>query len=103
MAPTFTCVTGNNSDLLPQILALYVKPGSILADVTYGKGAFWSKTDLTKYDFRPTDLLTKVDFRDLPYDNASIDTLVLDPPYAHTGSSFHAGLNRRYNNASNAG
>jgi len=44
-----------------------------------------------------------VDFRNLPYVDGSIDTLVIDPPYVHTGRTFHAGLNRRYNNASTPG
>jgi tRNA G10 N-methylase Trm11 len=101
--PILTSITGTNADLVPQILALYTKEGSILCDVTYGKGAFWTKVDTAKYDFRPTDLLTGVDFRNLPYVDGSIDTLVIDPPYVHTGRTFHAGLNRRYNNASTPG
>jgi tRNA G10 N-methylase Trm11 len=94
-----TAHTGNNADLLPHILELYVPLGSLIADVTWGKGAFWTKTDTTKYDLRPTDLLTGVDFRVLPYKSASIDCLVLDPPYMHGGPTIKASLNDCYHNA----
>jgi len=69
----------------------------VVADVTYGQGVFWEKLDLRQYQFMGTDLLTKkpaVDFRRLPYSNASIDVLVLDPPFQHnanvtlTGSGY---------------
>ena len=32
-----------NDRAFPSILALYVKPGSIVADVTYGRGVFWRR------------------------------------------------------------
>jgi len=94
-----TAYTGTNADLLPHILEMYVPDGSVVADVTYGKGAFWRNTDTTKYDLRPTDLLTGVDFRSLPYEPASIDCLILDPPYMHGGPTIKASLNDCYHNA----
>jgi tRNA G10 N-methylase Trm11 len=84
--------------LLPHILGLYVPEGSTIADVTHGKGAFWTKTDTTRYDLRPTDLLTGVDFRHLPYEPASIDCLMLDPPYMHGGPTIKESINKRYRN-----
>ena len=93
--------SGNNADLLPHILGLYVAVGSTVADVTYGKGAFWAKTDITKYVLRPTDLLTGTDFRRLTYESASIDCLVLDPPYMHGGPTIKSSLNDCYHNANN--
>jgi hypothetical protein len=92
--------TGSDSDLLPHILGLYASQGSMVADVTYGKRAFGTKTDTTKYDQQSTDLLTGVDSRDLPYKSASVDWLVLDPPYMHGGPTIEVILNDCYHNAS---
>ncbi len=78
---------GTNADLLPRILSLYVEKGSTIADVTYGRGAFWRHVDTTMYDFRPSDLLTGTDCRHLPYEDASIDCLVIDLPYMHDAKS----------------
>ena len=70
-----------NEDVFPQVLELHVPKGSIVADVTWGKGVFWKKVPEGDYDLRATDLKTGVDFRKLPYRNGEIDCLVLDPPY----------------------
>lgn len=54
-------------------------------DVTYGRGLFWS-------NYRPAQLMTHdiaidgVDFRNLPEADASVDVIVLDPPYISTGA-----------------
>ena len=93
-----TCDTGINADLLPKCLKMYVSDGAILADVTYGKGAFWRNTDLSKYDFRPTDLMTGTNFCNLPYEDESIDALVLDPPYMHGGKTIKKSINDCYQN-----
>lgn len=97
-----TAITGTNADMLPRILELYVKRGAIIADVTHGKGVFWKKTDTSLYDFRPTDLLTGTDFRNLPYADASIDALTLDPPYMGGSATIKKSLNDCYRNK-NAG
>lgn len=72
---------GNNADVFPQILALHVPNGARIADVTYGHGVFWRNVDLTDYVLLPTDISYGVDCRALPYENTSLDALVLDPPY----------------------
>jgi hypothetical protein len=72
---------GGNEDLFPRILALHVPPGSIVADVTYGKGIFWKNVPDEHYQLKATDLSMGVDCRDLPYEDSSIDCVVLDPPY----------------------
>lgn len=72
---------GGNAGIFPDILSLHVPEGSTIADVTYGKGVFWRKVDLTKYNLLASDIATGVDFRALPYEDASLDALVLDPPY----------------------
>lgn len=80
-----------NEDIFPRILALHVPVGSTVADVTYGKGIFWKKVSLLCYKLKATDIKTGVDCRKLPYADASIDCVVLDPPYME-------GLYRRSTN-----
>jgi tRNA G10 N-methylase Trm11 len=79
-------------------LRLYAAPGEVIADVTYGKGNFWKGIDASIYDFRPTDIATGTDFRSLPYDDASIDVVVLDPPYVYNPKgTVKASLADSYN------
>ena len=76
-------VDGNGS-VFPQILDLYVLPGSRIADVTFGKGAFWREIAEGRYEVLATDLDMGIDCRDLPYRCRSVDCVVLDPPYMHS-------------------
>ncbi len=81
-----------NANVFPSILKLYVPEGQTVADVTYGKGVFWKNVPSDRYTLLATDLETGVDCRCLPYDNASIDCVVLDPPYMHSpGGTTHSG------------
>lgn len=81
-----------NEDVFPKILHLYVSPGSTVADVTYGKGVFWNRVSPETYNLLPTDIATGTDCRDLPYEDGSIDCVVLDPPYMHSpGGTAHTG------------
>lgn len=87
---------GGNDDVFKNILCLHVKEGSKIADVTFGKGVFWNRVDLSKYNLYASDLCLKndtlkkykkiepktgIDCRNLPYENLSFDCLVIDPPY----------------------
>ena len=72
---------GQNARVFADILRLHVPRGSKVADVTYGKGVFWKEVDPTLYTLLASDLKTGVDCRKLPYEDASIDSVVLDPPY----------------------
>lgn len=72
---------GGNAELFPQILALHVPAGATVADVTYGSGVFWKQVPKDRYRLLATDLADGVDCRALPYGDASLDALVLDPPY----------------------
>lgn len=85
MNPILTAKSGTNAELLPDVFELYVKPGSVIADVTYGRGIFWKNIDKSKYTVYESDLAgdPSIDFRDLPHADASIDVLILDPPYTH--------------------
>lgn len=86
----FSAYVGTNDEVFPLILSLYVKPGSTIADVTFGKGVFWRNVPEDAYNLRPTDLSDGVDCRSLPYEDASIDCVVFDPPYMHTpGGTAH--------------
>ena len=79
-----------NDRVFPQVLDLYVKPGSIVADVTYGKGVFWRRIPDGRYRLQASDLSDGIDCRDLPYEDGAIDCVVLDPPYMHTpGGTAH--------------
>ena len=90
MAPTWTITSGlpvlsahvaGNAELFPQIMALHVPPGAVVADVTFGGGVFWKRVPPGRYRLLPTDLATGTDCRALPYADGSVDALVLDPPY----------------------
>ncbi len=80
----------SNEHVFPRIMNLYVKPGSIVADVTYGKGVFWRNVPVERYEVLATDILEGVDCRSLPYEDGVIDCVVLDPPYMHSpGGTAH--------------
>jgi len=86
----FSASQGTNDEVFPQILALHVPRGSIIADVTYGQGVFWKQVDNAAYELRGTDLSSGVDCRQLPYADGVIDCVVFDPPYMHTpGGTAH--------------
>jgi SAM-dependent methyltransferase len=83
----YSSVIGNNAHLFEQVVKFYIRPGQRVADVSYGKGVFWRKVDLSQFDFYPSDIITcpqtPYDFCDLPYDDNSFDVVVFDPPYVH--------------------
>lgn len=93
-----TSHTGNNSDLIKVVSDFYLKEGISVADVTFGKGVFWRDVDISKYNFLPSDLQTGTDFGNLPYEDRSIDCLILDPPYMHGGETIKESINDCYKN-----
>jgi DNA modification methylase len=98
----------NNDEVIAGAAQLYIKPGSIVADVTWGKGAFWRKTRTSSFTLLGSDIdpgfggaAAGADFRNLPYAAESIDVVVLDPPYiAWPGKHI---TDHRYNNAKTTG
>jgi hypothetical protein len=95
-------VRGSNADLIAAVARLYVPDGAIVADVTWGQGVFWKRFNghrrftLVGSDLRHmTGANLVADFRQLPYADASLDVVVLDPPYRHTGPN-HDYLDHRY-------
>jgi hypothetical protein len=99
---------GGNADLFPDILRLHVPHGSRIADVTWGKGVFWKKVPTKHYELLASDLKTGTDCRELPYEDDSMDAVVLDPPYMEglfrrsethlAGGGSHAAFRENYSN-----
>lgn len=88
----FSAYQATNDLVFPKILSLYVRKGSTVADITFGKGVFWKSVPKKAYKLLATDLATGVDSRKLPYKANSIDCIVFDPPYMHTpGGTAHSG------------
>jgi hypothetical protein len=97
-----------NENVFPQILDLHVPKGSKIADVTWGKGVFWKKVPKNQYEVLPSDIATGIDCRDLPYEDSSLDCVVLDPPYMEgfyrkknsqkAGSGTHSAFSAAYSN-----
>ena len=93
-----------NGGVFPKVLDLYVLPGSRVADVTHGDGVFWREVPDGRYELLATDLATGTDCRELPYGDASVDCVVLDPPYMHSpggtahASGSHSAFERYYAN-----
>ena len=92
----YSAMVGNNAGLIELVCELYVSEGDTIADVTYGKGAFWRKVEV---DVTASDIIHTVrpyDFNRLPYDDCSFDHVVFDPPYVHTpGKKFQKDANYR--------
>lgn len=99
-----------NAKVFPEILSLHVPKGAIVADVTWGKGVFWKNVPEGAYQLRATDIQTGTDCRNLPYEDGSIDCVVLDPPYMEglfrksadhlAGAGTHAAFRNHYSNGS---
>jgi len=104
----FSAYIATNEDVFPKVLALHVPRGSVIADVTYGKGIFWKKVPRGLYDLKATDIRTGIDCRNLPYADSSIDCVVLDPPYMEglfrrsedhlAGHGNHVAFRKTYSN-----
>lgn len=101
-----SATVAGNAEVFPEVLKLHVATGARIADVTYGKGVFWKRVDPEAYQVLPTDLKTGVDCTDLPYEDDSVDAVVLDPPYMEglfrrseehlAGSGTHAAFRSNY-------
>ncbi len=97
--PVVSVVHGNNADLIREVAKLYIRAGDVVADVTWGKGNFWTKTTAKRFHLIGSDLIPRprapvmaMDFTRLAYADACLDVLVLDPPYQHNPSSRYEPL-----------
>lgn len=105
---TLSAHVAGNAEVFPQVLALHVPEGATIADVTWGKGVFWRNIPEGKYELKATDIAMGVDCRNLPYEDESLDCVVLDPPYMEgfyrknaghkAGSGTHAAFRDAYSN-----
>lgn len=101
-----------NENIFPQILRLHVPRGAKIADVTWGRGVFWKNVPGDDYEVLGTDIADGVDCRNLPYEDGSLDCLVLDPPYMEgfyrkqdehkAGTGTHVSFARAYSNGDEA-
>ena len=97
-----------NAEIFPKILELHVPKGSLVADVTWGNGVFWQNVPEEIYELLKSDISTGTDCRNLPYNNNSLDCVVLDPPYMEgfyrkspdnkAGSGTHSAFAQAYSN-----
>lgn len=86
----FSAYQDTNDEVFPHVLELHVPKGSLVADVTFGKGVFWKNIPLDDYKLQKSDLSMGVDCRSLPYRDCMFDCVVFDPPYMHTpGGTAH--------------
>ncbi len=116
----FSAHLGNNAELFADILELHVPKGSKVADVTYGQGTFWRCVKNSDYVIKASDIAPKTenippnmlgkiaeyDCRSLPYEDESLDCVVLDPPYMEglfrrsedhlAGSGTHSSFRKAY-------
>jgi len=112
-----------NAEVFTQIADLHIPSGSVVADLTYGKGVFWQQVPTEKYSLILSDIDAKVqqdpihrvpvetgiDSRSLPYRDESIDCVIFDPPYMEglfrvsadhlAGSGTHTTFRHHYSNA----
>ncbi len=115
-----SAATTGNAEMFAEIAELHLPGGSKIADVTYGKGVFWQRIPVQKYQLFFSDIEAKntrdlvhqieiqngVDCRDLPYQTGSLDAIILDPPYMEglyrrdveqlAGGGSHAAFRRSY-------
>jgi len=92
--PILTAVKGNNDDIFPGALRIYLPSASQVVDVTWGKGNFWTPDLEQEYriirnDFMP---LPGIDLQsscvNIPFADGVFDGVVFDPPYlSSTGHS----------------
>lgn len=72
-------IVGTNADLIREVCALWVRDSDVIADLTYGEGAFW-RWNPERPAFR-FDIKTGTDSRHTPLPDRSVDVVVIDPPY----------------------
>jgi tRNA G10 N-methylase Trm11 len=114
---------GGNAGQFPDILKLHVPNGSVIADVTFGKGVFWKNIDIEASEYTlhksdinlnpPEGVRGSIDCRDLPFEDSELDCLVLDPPYQEgfyrdkpkqkAGQGTHRQMAEYYSNGTEKG
>ena len=78
----------NSADVIRCIMDLHFPDAGSVADLTYGKGAFWKDApaglDVIGLDGSPRyGCLIEADCRSVPLRDQSVDVAVFDPPHQH--------------------
>lgn len=86
-----SATVGGNYELFREVTRMWVVPGDVVMDVTYGGGAFWrqppeGEVPQIRHDLDMT-IGDGVDCRLLPEADESVDVVVFDPPYRATHGS----------------
>lgn len=92
-APILSTTVGDNAALMTSVAALWIAEGDVVVDANWGKGVFWK--NLPGMPTHRHDIAQDgVDCRNLPYEDGTIDVVVLDPPYraTHGSKDFKAPL-----------
>jgi hypothetical protein len=87
----------SNAHLIEDVARLgYLRPEWRTLDPTYGRGTWWQRW--CPESLLAHDLVTDgVDFRSLPYDDASFQAVAFDPPYKLAGTATtDTDVDRRY-------
>lgn len=84
-----TSINYSQTDIIQNIIQLYIPQGKIDADVTYSKGIFYKDGVIAepqyKFDIAPQNGDTiQADCRNLPLADNSINSLIFDPPFLAT-------------------
>lgn len=95
-----TCFHGSTNNVLQKILKFFVKEGSTILDLTYGRGLSWKDIEenhkLIKVDKRKLfEDVIESDFNDYlkKREDNSVDCVYFDPPYYFKEKITHFNIN----------
>lgn len=97
-------ISYSQSEIIKNILKLHVPDGKIDCDATFGYGGFYKDIPKPEYSFDINPRAPEIqsaDCRTLPLGDASINSIIFDPPFLATkGKSFEAEngniINKRF-------
>src|SRR6202042_534972 len=79
-------VRGSNGVLVPAAARLGYLDGPVVLDLTYGRGAWWTR-------YRPNELVVfDGDFTDTGFMDGSVPIVCFDPPYISTGTKAKTSI-----------
>ena len=97
-------ISDNQAEILQNIITLYIPSGRIDCDATFGYGGFYKKISKPEHCFDTNPRAPEIqsaDCRNLPLGDASISSIIFDPPFLATkGKSLEAEngniINKRF-------
>lgn len=106
ISPIYSTIMGDSSDVMAAIfspqLTYAPKPGSVIADMTYGRGVFWKKIDAAAYTIVGADIVPKEgvsllqDARQPALRDGACDVVVLDPPFGNGSTTPRTRMQSGY-------